>query len=440
MSLLFLDEKLASPKDLPHILIEKIAINNSGEFIRVFEEETRWHSIISEHFDTLKGHDAYRAALQAMNEDEKVARHLNTLVGTKSQTRIESDDFLRSFLSKLLKDQQNVAFQEAVFEENYGTIEDYFYRDLLDYRYISPLSNYIMDTENIELTPNFRIIRMTTEQKEGILSNSVAGPFSFLPFRMLDPEYALEIHTQEPKVFGHNVPADQARFPDIFAQKNFDDAVSALRLFKNGDVAYSILWRKPMKWEPSGGEMLSTISGRGIVFGSRYHLSKDEIPAFLAFWNFFRRIREKKNNRIEIALRRLNFSYERVEAQDRLIDYLIGFEALLLEGGQELEYRLSLRSSALLGSNAEEKKKIFAYIKKAYRERSNIVHGGQVKNVIKMGGVAIQFGQFVYTIGEHLKAAIKEFIKLCEQQNESQVLKSLDEKILSGGKYILAQE
>ena len=131
---------------------------------------------------------------------------------------------------------------------------------------------------------------------------------------------------------------------------------------------------------------------------------------------------------------RFNFSYERVAPEDKLIDYLIGFEALLLrrDERQELEYRLALRGAFLLGTDMEERKKIFFHLKTAYRERSNIVHGGSVKKVVSMGDSNIQFGEFVYRVGEYLRAAIRKFLKLCEEQNESLVIKSLDEKIVAG--------
>ncbi len=173
---------------------------------------------------------------------------------------------------------------------------------------------------------------------------------------------------------------------------------------------------------------------RKVALGTPYKLSSEEIPAFLDFWRLFQKARTTRRPRIEIALRRFNFAHERVAPEDELIDHLISFEALLLKQTerQELDYRLALRGSALLAENREQRKVVFDQLRMAYRERSNIVHGGTVRNVIRVGGDTLKFSDFVICVEEHLRSAIKGFLAQSVAKTEAEIIAALDEKILGG--------
>lgn len=61
---------------------------------------------------------------------------------------------------------------------------------------------------------------------------------------------------------------------------------------------------------------------------------------------------------------------------DKIIDGVIALEALLLPNIKtELNFRLSLRTSLLIGETENERVAIFNTIKKAYEHRSNLIHG-----------------------------------------------------------------
>ncbi|GAH55907.1 unnamed protein product [marine sediment metagenome] len=86
----------------------------------------------------------------------------------------------------------------------------------------------------------------------------------------------------------------------------------------------------------------------------------------------------------------------------------------------------------MLGKTPEERQTVFKELKTAYRERSNIVHGGAVKEAVKIGGDKIKFNEFVEKVEQRLRAAIKESLALSETQSESKVIKDLDDKIVGG--------
>ncbi|NQU97697.1 MAG: hypothetical protein HQ548_08635 [Chloroflexi bacterium] len=73
-------------------------------------------------------------------------------------------------------------------------------------------------------------------------------------------------------------------------------------------------------------------------------------------------------------------AHQRAIHADRLIDQMIGFEALLLSDNLgELGYRLRLRVAAFLGGGAIARRATAQEVKSAYDLRSRVVHGDPVK-------------------------------------------------------------
>ena len=433
-ALALLETRIGGPKDIPTVGTEKFEFSEDGSLVHIQSTEVLWYMLISKNEQDLTQGHAYPAATKALEEDAEIAEHLDTLVGTdESRTRVDAKICLWLLLARLLQQQQDMTFHEPVFSKVYNEFEDYFHRDATEYRFLAPLNSFRAEAEKIELGPGFSIIKMPGEERAEILSRSrqLFG-VSFYPFVTFH-EYGLELYLKVQKVIGEGSPTPKERnIPSQIARKQFDEACSALRLFKSGAVSYDLVRAKPTSWELHGSYPLTSLIVTRPSVGTPYALSKKEIPDFLQFWSSFQKARKRTRRRIDVALRRFNFAYERVRPEDRLIDYLIGFEALLLLEGerQELEYRLALRGCVLLGKTEKGRKAVFQELKTAYRERSNIVHGGLVKDTVKIGDDKTKFNDFVDRVEQHLRSAIKESLARSETRSESEVIKDLDEKIV----------
>jgi hypothetical protein len=127
-------------------------------------------------------------------------------------------------------------------------------------------------------------------------------------------------------------------------------------------------------------------------------------------------------------------AYERVLPEDRLIDYAIALEALLLRGDehQELAYRLALRGSALLGETPDARVEIFSRLRTAYSIRSDVVHGGSPPARVSVGSAQTSFHQFVEEIGGDVRSGVRKMLVLTESTEEVEVISRLDEKIARG--------
>lgn len=435
-ALAILNEKLAKKQDLPITVKEKFEFKEDGGYSQSYEPEILWYIFVDKNVQELKKTDIYCKLVRALQDDPQIARHLDTLVGTHEfRMRLDVDICLRALITKLFQEQEDITFEESIFNKVYEEFESYFYRDRVECRLISPLNNFQAESERIELSPGFSIIKIPKEERAEMLSSSrMFGAFpqyQVMPFN----EYAFELVLEIPKLFGENAPVRKAEdIPSQIAQKQFYEACSALRLFKEGAVNHEYIRVGTISWELHGGTFTTDSVSRQKLIGPQYILSKDDISDFLKFWSFFQKVRQKTRRRINLALRRFNFAYERVRPEDKLIDYMIGFESLLLLGTerQELEYRLALRGSALLNNTPEGRAVTFKELKTAYRERSNIVHGGILKEIIKIDNNEVKFSEFVDKAGKLLRSSIQEFLQLTESRSEAVVLDELDKRIICG--------
>lgn len=104
-------------------------------------------------------------------------------------------------------------------------------------------------------------------------------------------------------------------------------------------------------------------------------------------------------HRLDVALRRWDQAATRIRAEDKIIDFWIGLESLFTpDSNGELRFRSALRIATLLGTNQDDRVRIYEEILKSYVVRSRIVHGNQ------------QAGQSVDEVaestGRHLRDAI----------------------------------
>jgi len=100
-------------------------------------------------------------------------------------------------------------------------------------------------------------------------------------------------------------------------------------------------------------------------------------------WPSVKEIMLSPSHYLSLPLRRLIDGLARTRFDDRIVDYAIGLEALLLKDSEqnELSYRFGLRGAMVLGEAGEDKHEAFQDLKDFYNARSAIVHGGSVSKI-----------------------------------------------------------
>ncbi|HIH36564.1 MAG TPA: hypothetical protein HA232_01485, partial [Methanocellales archaeon] len=140
----------------------------------------------------------------------------------------------------------------------------------------------------------------------------------------------------------------------------FDKLVTALRLFKSGMVGFNIIKRKPMADIPIIlKDPFDYSTGTYSPFsGQQYTLTETEVSEFRSFWDKFNKTKPFQIAPLGVAIRRFNYAYGRDKLEDKLMDYMIAFEALFFKQDEmgEFSHKLAVGVSRLLKQNYEERK------------------------------------------------------------------------------------
>jgi hypothetical protein len=240
-------------------------------------------------------------------------------------------------------------------------------------RFTAPLLNYQMDDERVALPDDLAIRRLT----EAEVSDLRGGPFWLLgsPRQSIGiQEFALEGSCDAPKVFG------EGDATPIMGEvrRRVDRAILALRTFKEGQIGYDSIRLRPTGFCPFS--LPEQFPGDLHVPFGRYALPEDEVERLQQHAALVFACSEPA---LVMACSRLADAHSRVRPQDRLLDAVIGLEALLLaavgkDDRGELKLRFSLNYSTLF-KTSETRRQAFRVAKDLYNLRSTIAHGGSAE-------------------------------------------------------------
>lgn len=131
---------------------------------------------------------------------------------------------------------------------------------------------------------------------------------------------------------------------------------------------------------------------------------------------------------LAFALRRFNYAYARNRADDRLVDVVIGFEALLLSKDDDTKGTpLARRASRLLGRTNIERENLQKFIKVAYDARNDIVHGGKPIAEALAERIDLTPLGFVTRLERHLAGVIIAVVALPSGMSHKALLRELDQ-------------
>lgn len=157
--------------------------------------------------------------------------------------------------------------------------------------------------------------------------------------------------------------------------------LQALGLFKSTLSILAVGGLLVKRIESGGGQFgwENTVVGR-----KHYFLRKEEYEGLInlltiyeKFWN-----ENKVTGQSNKQLKRINWAryfflknYQTKDLVDRHIFLSVALEALYGEGKHELMYRFSNRAALLLGDDIKRRKTVYSDVKRAYKKRSDILHG-----------------------------------------------------------------
>ncbi len=274
--------------------------------------------------------------------------------------------------------------------------------------YWAPIENLEVEPEVavIELPAGVRIRPLSDAEITELFARSmqVASIDEFLSFPRL-PGCAFVGEFDDPKFFSDQASPMPTETRKVWA--TLQPAVTALRCFKAGPVGCRDFHTRPIGFYP-------VLRRRAERWGSeipdgRYLLAADEVDALQAF---ARHVMGPVHEALEIAVSRLSDAELRGTPRDKLIDSVIGMEAMLLHGEtQELSYKFALRYASL-SERPEQRLRDFEDARAIYKCRSLLAHGERVRDdhAARIGGRWVSLHEAAETASAMLRRLLQCFL------------------------------
>jgi len=258
--------------------------------------------------------------------------------------------------------------------------------------------------------------RIALNKLEKLMDASRLNPM-LSHFQVLSFRFAMESLYQAKKIIGE--PSASAKKPtDIDAPLKFDKLITAFRLFKPGILGFNIITTESTLEIPTiFGEMRGRTFHKQFL-GQPYNLTKTEVNEFKNFWNGFEKMDLEELTFLSVAIRRFNYAYERDKLEDKLVDFMVAFEALFFKEGEsgEFRYKLSTRVARFLEHNYVQKEHVMKSMNEFYDKRSAVVHGEKVD----------LDEQFVNGVENYLRRSVKLFLERLQQFSHNEIITHLD--------------
>lgn len=242
-------------------------------------------------------------------------------------------------------------------------------------RCVALLDNFVSDVSQLDLGYNDKTLMIRRIPKKELEEFMLPSKFT--------PSHPVETVKLEARVrFGDAIDVSEKRYwidSSFFggtdrraklmvyncATEEMERLILGFRLFKEGNIRMVFYF---MKGEYGTLSIpLRTLHGHE----RPYSLNKSELKAIEDFWKeYLRIVWEKRNSKtsLGIALNRFTDGYERFRHEDKVIDFMIGLEALYLqgEGTGEFSYKMAHRVSSFLSNDKQKQKELFLGMRDSY--------------------------------------------------------------------------
>jgi len=387
-------DHLCSTEKVPLKVVPRLSVDGHGITYRSEETEPDIQLFLLHTRKYIASSPVYQKFCRSVESDPVLGNWVNKYLGTVEGKRILTvyEIFYSFFEHYFEKNHDKTSFDEDLFERIWKDLDNFLTNKKLTIHYQAVLENFDMEIDKIELDSRIVIRRFRPgEVKEMWNENSLfrqCYPFpSLRTFPAGELKGLVEAFVEMEILISDTlqVPEPQISSPYDLIERQFSLTLTLLRLLKPG-----IVWIGPMMSETSHF-FHKSISLIGIPVSrriprSKYIIEVSDIEDLKLIWSALNKIDWMKNRALTLGLTRLNFAYERLIPEDKLIDSFIAFEALVLSDlsssreKEGLRRGLSVRIAQLLGVKYEDQERIKRTIRQGYTLRSNVVHGRKLES------------------------------------------------------------
>lgn len=267
-------------------------------------------------------------------------------------------------------------------------------------RFLPKKERPVNPQKGIEIAPNLKLRLANKEDVEFL---------SFYPTSIDSTiQYSLKDYVLEYSIETVDTPEAQGEASEKIRHM-VNSTITALRLLKHGYIDANVILFITTRGKDKHASIMAEKPGYPFSW-EHYQLRTDEIPRLTKLIKKVSQIDFEKRRAFRIALDRFNKSYYDTENEDKLIDYMIAFEALFLKGEKTREQStiIPIACAMLLGKTEKQRHKIKNLLTLAYKIRNQIVHGSDYQE--KLANQNIELEELTKQIEDLLRTSIKKFI------------------------------
>lgn len=393
------------------------------------------YSTTQEYGEHLNFHSYFHE--KPMSSESTELNHLVELL-ILNQNRFENIDIhdkekiietIKKYIIFLYQKEQKTVFDIEELKRYANELEAYFEGNERIIISKSPLDGFYSNVERIELEKGLSLQRIPLNERSEMFSR-YSQPMTSSKRQLLEDEYWL---------INEYVPKEGINDYAISTQEEF---LKFLRIFKNGSIGIHHNKLDSKYWDPDlYHSSLYSTPFTHVINNGNYIIEKDEIKQFIDLWTKYREIDFSGNGALNIAIKRFNDSFTRRDAEDRMIDLMIAFEAFFLKEDDKegLTYKVACRTVTFLQNEEPEADILFYFMMKAYDTRSKIVHGVKIRDIIKIRkrqkiGDHDEEDDF-YNLSLHklldrlediFRMSLLKYIKVCSDYQIKRMINSID--------------
>ncbi len=363
--------------------------------------EYNMNEFLSRHMSIIRKIPEFKQCIEVMKKDDVVKNHLENRVGSfTNASLLQTPMVVEKFLKHLMSEVKGFDLDISSFLKVYQIMEDFFYTDTVEVEVFVHLEGFESKADRLDFGNGWEISAIPQTQLDGLLSE-----------RLLEESHKMSQHAlywrlQAPKYVLKNEEEFESPLEYQSYQTTVRRIVSALRLFKSGDIGFRRIIQRYKGWlSPSGGMSTSVMK----PFWGSYSLEPAELDDFRQILDTI--LSAPENPAFELSLKRLNDAIERQHPYDMMIDYMIAFEALFLFKDDRKKPILPKRVATLIHKDASESDTIVEHMESAYDLRNSIAHGdteSEIRDEIIKTGYTKR--EFTTIIGNYLRRAMKEYL------------------------------
>ena len=332
--------------------------------------------------------EKYKEFKRIIESEPQIGPRINHLIGTDLwRRRFTTEDLFKSVIVRYFRQNEfKLLLNDMLLRKTWNYVVDSILAKEVAVNIFAVVENLETDIKIFKIGPNYFLKKLSYNDIERLWNTNALFreyyPFSGMNMLMspINISSIIEAKIILPVDFGEPAYVSNGTLRSSLhdTQRIFLDFIDTLKLYKKEYVGLGpVIISVNVPWGGSQGQG-NRQNNPLLPFQDKYILAKkDQFRLRKLFKTFSSIPKTEVNKSLSIGIRRIRMANDRQLDEDKFIDLIIALEAMLLtkDENSELSYRLGQRAAFLLGKNFDEREYYFKIVKKAYKTRSQIVHG-----------------------------------------------------------------